>query len=90
MQPNHLARRGSLLILVSWLSARLRWSLLEFSALSLPRLQPKAIESRINHRQQRLVNCIWFFEKEALHWVPLPTAVSEELVVYRAPELGRN
>ena len=90
VQPSHLARKGSLFILVSWLSAHLRWSFLEFSAVSLTRLQPKAIESRINQRQVRLVDCAWFFEREALHCVPLNAVVSEELVLYRAPELGRN
>ena len=91
-QSNPARRRSSFFILVSWLSARLRWSILEFPQLSLQHAQPKAIVNRIpeDRQQLRLPPSKWVFDSDRLYCLHIDNSTVTELIVREISYIGRN
>jgi len=87
---NNPARgRSSLFILIAWLSARLRWSVLDFPQLSLQHAQPKAIVNRMpeDRQQFRLPLSKWVFDSDRLYCLHIDNST---VTVREISYIGRN
>ncbi|NIR47455.1 hypothetical protein GWO43_03145 [candidate division KSB1 bacterium] len=88
MSHHQASRKTGFFFIVSWLLARLWWSL-EISRLTIFRIKPRAVINRITQNQRKLPPCHWVVDRNRLYCISLNEG-SDEMLVTETPSIERN
>ncbi|MFQ5771417.1 MAG: hypothetical protein ACE5HX_12825 [bacterium] len=72
-------RKGMFFLAVSWLIARLWWSI-ELSRLTILRVKQKAVISRVAYSKSELPICHWVFDRNRLYCVGVNDEIDEMFI----------
>jgi hypothetical protein len=77
-----------LFLAVSWLLARLWWSI-EITRLTILRVRPKAVINRITQDEQELPPCHWVLERNRLYCLGI-SKTSHQIIIKQTPVIKLN
>ncbi len=81
-------RKGLFFFAVSWLIARLWWSI-EISRLTILRVKQKAVISRITYSKRELPTCHWVLDNNRFYCVGVNNE-SDEIFIKEISQIVRN
>jgi len=87
-QKDFHKRKKFFFLVVSWLLARLWWSI-EVSRLTILRIQPKAVINRISQEEQKLPPSHWVFDRNILYCLGVNER-EQRIVIKQSPVIEPN
>ncbi|MFQ5822897.1 MAG: hypothetical protein ACE5JB_02455 [bacterium] len=85
---NSSKKKGRFYIAISWLLARLWWSI-EISRLTILRIKPKAVINRITQDQRELPPCHWVLDRNTLYCLGVDDR-NDEMIIRETPLIELN